>query len=69
MATVTVSSKYQIVIPKEVREALDIKPGQEFAVLVKGTSISLVPVPTLEELRGILKGADLSGLREKVDRL
>ncbi|MGD9497715.1 MAG: AbrB/MazE/SpoVT family DNA-binding domain-containing protein [Armatimonadota bacterium] len=68
MASVTVSSKYQIVIPKEVREALDIKPGQELAVLVKGTAISLVPVPTLEELRGVLKGADLSGLREKVDR-
>jgi len=69
MATVTVSSKYQIVIPKEVRELLDIKPGRQIAILVKGKSVSLVPVPTLEELRGVLKGADLSGLREKVDRL
>lgn len=69
MATVKVSSKYQIVIPREAREALDIQPGQEFDVLVKGKSVSLVPVPTLEQLRGVLKGADLSGLREKVDRL
>lgn len=69
MATVKMSSKYQIVMPREAREALDLKPGQEFAVLVKGRSVTLVPVPTLEELRGVLRGADLSGLREKVDRL
>ncbi len=69
MATVRMSSKYQIVMPREAREALDLKPGQEFAVLVKGRSVTLVPVPTLEELRGVLRGADLSGLREKVDRL
>ncbi len=69
IATVRVSSKYQIVIPREAREALDIRPGQEFAVLVKGRSVSLVPVPTLEELRGVLNGADLSDLREKVDHL
>ena len=69
MAHTTISSKYQVVIPKEVRERLHLKPGQKLAVIVRGNVISLVPVPTLEELRGFARGADTSGLREKVDRL
>jgi len=68
MATVTVSSKYQIVIPKEVREALDIRPGQKMGVLVKGRTAHLVPVVGLDALARMLKGMDISGLREKEDR-
>ncbi len=69
MATVTVSSKYQIVIPKEVREALDIKPGQKLGVLVEGRQVHLVPIRGIDELMGIAEGADTSGIREKVDRV
>jgi len=69
MAQTTVSSKYQVVIPKEIRERTGIKPGQKFSVIATATGIHLVRVPTLEELRGIARGANTSGLREKEDRL
>lgn len=68
MATTTVSSRYQIVIPKEVREQVGIKPGQKLALLVKGKSITLVPVVPLEELRGFARGINIEGYREEVDR-
>lgn len=69
MATTTVSSKYQVVIPKEVREQIPIRPGQKLAVIVKGNTIHLVPVLPLKELRGIAKGINTEGLREEVDRM
>jgi AbrB family looped-hinge helix DNA binding protein len=56
MSQVTVSSKFQIVIPREVRETLHIKPGQKLGVLVTESSITLMPLRPIEELRGILKG-------------
>lgn len=68
MSSVTVSSKYQIVIPKEVRESMDIKPGQKLSFIVKGGVIYLVPVLSLDELQGFVKGMDTSDIREKVDR-
>lgn len=69
MATTTVSSKYQVVIPKEVREQIPIEPGQKLAVIVKGGTIHLVPVRPLRELRGIAPNIDMSNIREEVDRL
>ena len=69
MAQTTVSSKYQVVIPKEIRERTGIKPGQKLSVIATATGIHLVRVPTLEELRGIARGANASGLRDKEDRL
>lgn len=69
MATTTVSSKYQVVIPKEVREQVPIKPGQKLAVIVKGKTIHLVPVLPLDELQGFAKGINTEGLRDEVDRL
>ena len=69
MSQTTVSSKYQVVIPKEIRERMQIKPGQKLSVIAKGGVIYLVPVRGLGELRGIAKGADTSNLREKVDRI
>ncbi len=69
MDETTVSSKYQVVIPKRVRERIGLKPGQKLMVIEKGGIISLVPVPELDELRGIARGANTEGLREKVDRL
>jgi len=66
---VRVSSKYQVVIPKEVREQVGIRPGQELMVFVKHGSISLVPVLSLDELQGFVKGINTEGFREEVDRL
>ena len=68
MDETTVSSKYQVVIPKRVRERIGLKPGQKLMVMVKHGIISLVPVLELDELRGIARGANTDGYREKVDR-
>ena len=68
MAETTVSSKYQVVIPKEVRERLQIKPGQKLSVIAKGGVIHLVPVLELDQLQGFVRGIDTSNLREKADR-
>jgi AbrB family looped-hinge helix DNA binding protein len=56
--SVTVSPRYQIVIPKEVREAIRLHPGQKFHVFRFGDGIGLVPVRAPQELRGMLKGID-----------
>ncbi len=69
MTQTTVSSKYQVVIPKKVRERMQLKPGQKLSVITKGGIIYLVPLLELDELRGIAAGADTSNLREKVDRV
>lgn len=68
MAITTISSKYQIVIPKEIRERLKLKPGQKIGILMKGKQAVLVPVRPIEELRGIAEGASMEGYREEVDR-
>jgi AbrB family looped-hinge helix DNA binding protein len=58
MTTVTLSSKYQVVIPKEVREDLNLRSGAKLAVFRLGGIVQLVPVPTLQELQRKLKGLD-----------
>ena len=58
MNTVKVSPKYQIVIPKEVREALDLRPGQEVAVLRYRGRIELIPMRPIKEMRGFLPAID-----------
>lgn len=68
MSTVTVSSKYQIVIPEEARSAMKIKPGQKFSVIWTGDQLHLVPVRPIGELRGFAKGMPTEGFREKKDR-
>jgi len=68
MAHVTVSRDYRIVIPKEIRERIPISPGQELWVTAGDGVIRLVPVPTLEQLRGIARSARAANVREKVDR-
>ena len=52
MHNVTVNKDYRVTIPKEVRERLGLQPGQKLVVIVRGKTISLVPAPKLEELRG-----------------
>ena len=68
MDTVTVSTKYQVVIPRRVRQALDIQPGQKMQVIEYGNSIIMIPVRPIQEARGSLKGIDTDTQREKEDR-
>jgi AbrB family looped-hinge helix DNA binding protein len=58
MDTVTVSTKYQVVIPMEIRAFLGIKPGTKFQVLRYDNRIELIPVKPLREMRGFLRGMD-----------
>ena len=68
IATATLSSKYQISIPKEVRDSLNLKPGQKLAFLCIGKSVKLVPQTRIEDLFGIGKGADPAGYRDRDTR-
>jgi AbrB family looped-hinge helix DNA binding protein len=65
MATVTISSKFQLVIPKEIRESLELKPGQKLRVFTAGDRVELVPVKKLRAMRGFLKGIDTSVPRDE----
>lgn len=69
MAQTIVSSKFQVVIPREVRTQLDLEKGQILQVVARDGVIVLVPDRPLAELRGFLKGIDASGLRDEEDRL
>lgn len=69
MARTKVSSRYQVVIPKDVRTRADVRPGQEFQVLAKGGVISLVPNKPLSAMRGFVRGVKTKGFREKKDRV
>ncbi len=64
MPTVTVSTKYQIVIPREIRESLNVQAGQKFQALQYGDRIELVPVKNVKKMRGYIKGIDTSVGRE-----
>jgi AbrB family looped-hinge helix DNA binding protein len=68
MAQTVVSSKYQIVIPKEVRRQIELEKGQVLQVVVRNGVITLIPDRPLSELRGFVKGLDTEGLRDKEDR-
>jgi len=68
MAMTTISPKFQIVIPKEVREKLHLSPQQRLHVVEKGGVITLVPEVPLKSLKGALKGMSKTDLREKKDR-
>lgn len=69
MARTKVSPKYQVVIPKEIRESMDLRVGQELQVVAKGGMITLVPDRPLSSLRGFAKGVRTDNLREKKDRV
>lgn len=58
MTPVTVSPKFQVVIPKEIRETMGIKPGQKLHALQLGDRIEFVPVKDAKALRGSLKGIE-----------
>ncbi len=68
METVTVSPKFQVVIPLKVREALRLKPGQKIQVIPYEGRIELVPVQPIRRGRGFLKGID-TDVKRSPDRL
>jgi AbrB family looped-hinge helix DNA binding protein len=69
MARAVISPKFQIVIPKEIRERMDLQPGQVVSLIDRGDVITVVPEKPLSELRGILKGAPTDDYRDETDRL
>lgn len=68
MATTTISPKYQVVIPKDVREKLHLKSGQKMTVVTKGGVVYLIPERPIESFKGFLKGMDVKNIREDKDR-
>ena len=68
MEVVTLSSKYQIVIPQEVREKMDLKPGQKIVVIEKNGVVHLIPQKPIKEMRGFVKGIDTQKLRSEENR-
>ena len=58
MQTVTVSPKFQVVIPKEIRESMGIMSGQKIQMLTYRNRIELIPIKPMKKLKGILKGID-----------
>lgn len=67
METVTISPKYQVVIPKQIRDQLCLLPGQTIQVIGYGDRIELIPVRPIRDLRGSLNGLDTSV--ERADRV
>jgi len=68
MNTVTVSPKYQVVIPKNIRDALQLRPGQKMKVIEYNGRIELIPDRNISDLKGFLKGINTDFIREG-DRL
>ena len=68
MNTVTLSPKFQVVIPQAIREALRLKAGEKLRVLRYGDRVEFIPVRPIQEMRGFLRGMDTEIERED-DRL
>ena len=64
METLTISPKFQIVIPKAIRERLGLLPGQKVQAILYGDRIELIPLEPAKRLRGFLKGIDTTVARE-----
>jgi len=67
MEPTTISSKYQVVIPREVREKFNLKPGQKLLFIPYKNTLRVVIVPPIEQARGMFKGLDAVNLREEED--
>ncbi|GMQ87949.1 MAG: hypothetical protein BMS9Abin08_1164 [Gammaproteobacteria bacterium] len=65
MTSVTVSPKYQVVIPKSVRESMGIVSGQKIQILTYQNRIELIPIQPMKKMRGFLKGINTSVKRDK----
>ncbi len=68
MEAVKISPKYQVVIPKKIRESLQLKPGQRMQMIEYGNRIEMIPARSIAEMRGFLKGINTDFEREE-DRL
>jgi AbrB family looped-hinge helix DNA binding protein len=68
MNKVTLSDKYQVIIPKEVREKIGLEAGVSFEVITYSNRIELVPIKPIKNLKGILKGID-TNITRKEDRI
>jgi AbrB family looped-hinge helix DNA binding protein len=68
MEAVKISPKYQIVIPKKLRDALNLLPGQKIQMVAYGDRIEMIPLKNISEMKGFLKGIDTTVEREP-DRL
>ncbi len=68
METVTLSPKFQVVIPRSIREALELTPGEKLRVIRYSDRVEFIPVKTAAEMRGFLRGIDTTIERED-DRL
>ncbi len=68
MRATTISSKYQVVIPREIREQFGLKPGQKVVFIPYKKSLRVIIVPPIEEAYGFLKGIDTHVEREEEDR-
>jgi AbrB family looped-hinge helix DNA binding protein len=68
MNTVTISSKYQVVIPRSIRKQFDLKPGQKIMFIPYKETLRVVIVPPIEQAKGIFEGIDTDPQREKEER-
>ncbi|MBI1284684.1 MAG: AbrB/MazE/SpoVT family DNA-binding domain-containing protein [Thiobacillus sp.] len=68
MTTATLSSKFQLSLPKSLREAMHLQPGQQFELIQTGEIIQMVPKTAIRDLRGRARGARSEGYRDRKDR-
>ena len=68
MATATLSSKFQLSLPKSLREDMKLQPGQQFELIRMGEIIQMVPLTSIRDLRGKARGARADGYRDRSDR-
>ncbi len=64
MEAVKISPKFQVVIPKRVRESMQLKPGQQLQVIEYGNRVELIPTRSVESMRGFMKGINTAFERE-----
>jgi AbrB family looped-hinge helix DNA binding protein len=67
MKPVTISSRYQVVIPREIREQFDLRPGQKIIFVPDNGTLRVVVIRSISEARGMLKEMKIDNIREEVD--
>jgi AbrB family looped-hinge helix DNA binding protein len=67
MEAVTISSKYQVVIPKEVRKQFNLKPGQKILFIPYNRTLRVIMIPPIKKARGMLKDINTENIREEAD--
>ena len=67
MEAVTISSKYQVVIPKEVRKQFNLKPGQKILFIPYKGTLRVIVIPPIKKARGMLKGINTENIRDEAD--